>query len=622
MRRTTYILLLLALSMNLSAQKVATGDILMVSYEQHIDDKTAVLTLRNTTDQRVTYVRAKLTYMDESGKSLGKDEIRNEVNIMPHSTAQVYIKAPSRANLVYYMQKSEAPANARLYMVAFMLKDYRSEPVQVAPTDDSPTLWHVLRIGIGVIILLLLGLVLLLPVLFIKKRKKTPAELVLLVMGLTCTMPAQALNPSGTLPVVYVNTFGQPITDKETYINGTIYIDNLGLAEYDTLGTAANPRTMQIHGRGNWTWTGFDKKPYKIKLDVSAPVLGMPSGKRWALMAGADDNLGFLRNTVGYMLSETIGLRWTPHQVPVELVLNGSYEGLYFLTETIRIQPHRIDVARQPDNNTNPDSLFGGWLLEIDNYSADGQIHVTEGNGQNIAITVKTPDTLSVLQRNYITAEMQTLNAAIYEPTSAHWEQLIELDELARFYLVQEIIENTESFHGSCFFYRDTQDTAKWMFGPVWDFGNSFWRHQERFVYDGPSFPQYWIGQLASFPRFQTRVQELWHTFYTHDLDDLHTDIQTFCTHISQAAQRDAERWRRSNNVRTNGDMDYARQQFMNNLNWRVGWLYSQWGTGIDALPETPETNTTFRAIKRFENGQLVIIRNEKKYTPTGLTLQ
>ena len=71
----------------------------------------------------------------------------------------------------------------------------------------------------------------------------------------------QAVNPSGTLPVVYMTTnSGQAITDKENYVPGTVYIDPLSTS-YAALGSSSAPLTAQLKGRGNWTWSGFDKKP-------------------------------------------------------------------------------------------------------------------------------------------------------------------------------------------------------------------------------------------------------------------------------------------------------------------------------------------------------------------------
>lgn len=424
---------------------------------------------------------------------------------------------------------------------------------------------------------------------------------------------------SGTLPVMYVNTIGhQAINSKEEYISATCYIDSV-LPQFRAYASAVAPASVQIRGRGNWTWSSFDKKPYKLKLESGSKLLGMHKSKHWALMAGADDNLGFLRNPVGYMISDLLGMRWTPSCQPVELVLNGQYQGLYFLTETVRIDNKRIDITEQRDGCTDTDSITGGWLVEIDNYSSDGQVTFREGNGQWLMVTIKEPEVLSQPQRNYIQQQMLALNSAFYETTSAHWESMVDLDELAKYYLVQEIMEDCESFHGSCFIYKDMGADAKWFFGPVWDFGNAFNRHQGRFVYDHPSFDQYWIGQIATFPAFQTRVRELWHTFLHEDYELLCDSIRWFADEISAAAANDAVCWRDSRSVCKNGDMSARLAQFMDCLEWRVSWLRSQWGEGATSMPNADALQPASQ--KTVENGRIVIIRDGVRYSVLGYRL-
>ena len=78
------------------------------------------------------------------------------------------------------------------------------------------------------------------------------------------------------LPIIYINTAsGQEVKDKENYEDATIEIigsESLpGLAKMD----------MQIHGRGNVSWTAFTKKQsYTISLSSKQKVLGMPKHKK------------------------------------------------------------------------------------------------------------------------------------------------------------------------------------------------------------------------------------------------------------------------------------------------------------------------------------------------------
>ncbi|MBQ2608684.1 MAG: CotH kinase family protein [Paludibacteraceae bacterium] len=433
---------------------------------------------------------------------------------------------------------------------------------------------------------------------------------------------------SGTLPVVYINTQNQKAIDsKETYVPGSLYIDPLNTGQA-ALGTATEPIAAQFKGRGNYTWTGFDKKPYRIKFDVKQSVLGMPNNRHWCLLAHADDNLGFLKNTVGFMLSEQIGLRWTPRVRPVELVINGKYYGLYFLTEHVRIAGNRVKVTEQQDNSA--DSVSGGWLVEIDNYAEVGNINLTEGNGQQVMITIKEPEVLSTQQRNYIEGQMNGLNNAIWGNSSTKLWNMLDLDEAAKYYLVQEIMEDCESYHGSCFLYKDRDrngKSEKWFFGPVWDFGNAYNRHQETWIYDNPIFDQYWIGQLATWPEFQAKVRECWYVYYHSQQTKTRTQINDFVALITQAAKNDAVRWRNTQNYRDNSNMQSRQSEFLSRLNWRIQWLYSQWGEGTKPATwdiEQTESSTDYGTASKllYPDGRMVIIRNGQRYDLNGRLIE
>ena len=446
-----------------------------------------------------------------------------------------------------------------------------------------------------------------------------------IVIALVCLLSAgvQAVNPTGTLPIVYMNTTsGQAITDKENYVPGTVWIDPQS-SNYEALGSSSAPLAAELKGRGNWTWNGFDKKPYKIKFAAKQKVFGMPKNKHWVLLAGADDWLGYLKNPVGFMLSKAIGLRWTPGLVPVELVLNGNYQGLYFLTEHVRIDKNRVNIQEQEDGCTAADSITGGWLVEIDNYWSENNIEFYEGNGQHVMVSLDEPEVLSQVQRNYIEHQIYAINDALYGNSSAKLEQLIDIEEAAKYYLVQEIMEDCESYHGSCKLYKDRDGlgtTDKWKFGPVWDFGNAYDRHAERWIYDGPTWPQYWIGQLASWPVFQKAVKEQWWLFYHHHKDAVRQQAIDFANSLTEAAKRDAQVWNGTQNYRNNSNMAERRDDFINRYNWRINWLYQQWGEGIQPSTEGLEANgEQIEAQKILRNGQLLIRRGDKTYTVGGM---
>lgn len=430
---------------------------------------------------------------------------------------------------------------------------------------------------------------------------------------------SHAISYSGTLPVLHIETANrQEITSKDYYLQGTYYLDPMGAADIEAIGTKDSPLTLEIKGRGNWTWTGFDKKPYRLKLTEKAALMGMNKSKHFALLAHADDNKGFMRNTIGFYFSEQIGMAWTPKAKPVELVLNGDYKGLYFLTETIRVDKDRVNIVEQEDNETDSENITGGWLVEIDNYRDDPQIRFMEGDtGEEMAITYKTPEELSSAQEQFLRAEMERIDRLVYgDKNSDELWQYVDMDALAKFYIVQEITDNYESFHGSCYLYRDMGEGQKWMFGPVWDFGSAFNYDKEQYLYEGREWHNHWIPEMCKFPKFMDRVKEIWQWLHYYKYDSVYDYATEFANHITEAAKNDAERWK--DKGYGNRDMANRLKRIKERLQQTENWLVKQWGEGKATSVENVETGLSTDAVyynlqgMRVENpvkGQVYIVR-------------
>ena len=360
---------------------------------------------------------------------------------------------------------------------------------------------------------------------------------------------ANAVSPSGTLPVMYITTENnKPITSKEDYLNATYYLDAMGISGYENIGSKAAPKNMEIRGRGNYSWTGFDKKPYRIKLADKQALLGMKKSKHFALLAHADDSQnqkGFLRNAVGFELSKMLGMTYTPDAKPLEVVLNGDYIGLYFLTETIRVDKDRVNIVEQEDEETDASAITGGWLVEIDNYNTDPHITITEGGDvYTMWVTYKTPEALSPQQEAYLTEQITMLDKLIYgDKNSDELWKYLDMDALAKFYIVQELTDNYESFHGSCYLHKDIGANEKWHFGPVWDFGSSFNRDKSQYMYQGDVWHNHWIPEICKFPAFMARVKEIWREFYANEYNKIYSFIDAHEAQIAGAAVKDKERW-------------------------------------------------------------------------------
>ncbi len=286
-------------------------------------------------------------------------------------------------------------------------------------------------------------------------------------------------SPSETLPILYIETEDHtPITSKEYYLTGQYWLDPMKDSGTQAVGSAEAPLALQIRGRGNSSWIGGPKKPYKLKLDKKTELLGMPKNKHWALLHATE------HVAAGLLYGPIMGMKWTPSFRPVEVVLNGDYIGLYFLTETIRIDKNRVDIYEQEEEETDPSLIEGGWLVEIDNYDDEFQVTIPENDRWDLRITHHSPEVLSDVQRNWLIDEFTKVNAAIYcaDKSSAEWEEYIDLESMARYFIYQEVMDNPDGFNGSFYLHKDLAEGAKWVAGPFWD-PSCYYRQKTDYTY-------------------------------------------------------------------------------------------------------------------------------------------
>ncbi len=405
-----------------------------------------------------------------------------------------------------------------------------------------------------------------------------------------CSLSGYAYEHSGSLPVIYINTEKEIVDKAQGYVNASYWLENNG-CPVEALGSEAEPLPLEVKARGNYTWIAFDKKPYKLKLGKKTKLMGMEKNKHFALLAHADDPTGFSRNMAGFELSRRLGLAWTPADKPLEVYLNGDYRGLYFLTETIRVDDTRVNISEQ--NDLSDESVDGGWLVEIDNYDTDPHITVNEKESNYpIWFTYKSPEELTPGQEAYLQAQMEAINEAIFDSdkTSTRWQELIDIESAVRFYIVQEIVDNYESYHGSCYLYKDKGEESKWHFGPVWDFGNAFNRddgHKDKFVWEEPRFHQVWIGELYKFPAFQDKIKEVWKDFRDNGYPGFEEYMLDYAEAILPAQDANFQRWPQYGNSNIKDMIETT----IENVRESMQWLDNKWGDN-KTEPDVPGPGT------------------------------
>lgn len=423
----------------------------------------------------------------------------------------------------------------------------------------------------------------------------------------SCTDEIDAVNPpasspisiSGTLPVLYIDTENnKPIVSKEVYLNATYSLDPMGAEDIEALGTKAAPLPMQIRGRGHSSWKG-SKKPYKIKLEKKTSIMGMPKNKHWALLKPTENTVA------GLQLGKLMGMEWTPSFRPVEVVLNGDYIGLYFLTETIRIDENRVNIYEQQDGETNPDLIKGGWLVEVDNYHDEDQITIPECSRWNLTLRYHSPEDLSNAQLQWLTDEFKSINAAIYsaDKTSDVWEDYIDVESMARFFILQEVMDNPDGFHGSFYLHKDLTDNAKWIAGPIWDLV-CYNREKTDYTFRMKvhyGFTPHWIGEIIQYDSFCKAVERVWREVYPTRLSEIYNQIDEIVLPLGSAWANDCARWNEDPPQTAQLRADRIKNALRRNIEWFDNHLpVSQYASVQMPVEGNPDASVTVYNLQGF----------------------
>ncbi len=337
------------------------------------------------------------------------------------------------------------------------------------------------------------------------------------------------------------------ITSKEEYIACTVAID--GGEEFDNYSGSA-----RIRGRGNSTWHWYQKKPYRIKLDEQSEILGLGANKDWVLLANYRDPT-HLMNAIGFEMAHYMELPFTNHSRFVEVTLNGSYIGLYQLTEQIEIAKSRVNIDSKE-----------GLLLSLD--KDDGpelSPSATDNFWSSIfrlPVIVKSPEDQTSQQLDAIKADFAKLETAINNFDYNAVDKLLDIRSLIDYLLIQEMTYNVEvDAPRSIYMYKDKG--GKYAFGPVWDFdagfdfdwgsmytGHKYFASYKELVLGTDPVNHtggYWVNnfftQMFRNKTFKAEYKARWTEVSDGMLDYLLPHLDEIVENASDAMKRDATRW-------------------------------------------------------------------------------
>ena len=382
------------------------------------------------------------------------------------------------------------------------------------------------------------------------------------------------------LPIVRVETPGKKaVTSKTEWMDGaTIRIEMPD-------GSVNYEGDMLIKGRGNSTW-GYPKKPYALRLKEKDEILGMPSHKRWILLANWKDRT-IMRNDAAFWLSRHTGLPYTVRGQFVELVFNGQHKGNYYLCEQIKLNKNRVNIKEMDPMETDPKKITGGWLLELDTYYDYGN-YVDETHKFrnpdlfNLPWIVKSPDDdeISDVAYEYIQGWIRDLETLLKDNAKiqAHaYEEFLDVDTAIDYLIVEELTGNNDFYNywpsagpHSAYLYKERG--GKLYHGPVWDFDYHVFC---------PEFTHQWVGAtktifypaLLKDEKFRARLVERW-DLQKNELKKLPDYIDGQADLIRESERINHDLWPIDNNE--NGDermtfqesVDRIKKAFLDKWEW------------------------------------------------------
>lgn len=311
---------------------------------------------------------------------------------------------------------------------------------------------------------------------------------------------------------------------------------------------------MGIRGRGNSTWS-FPKKPWKVKLDEKASLLGMPADKEWALLANYADRT-LVRNIVAMKLSEICGFSWTPRMRSVEVYLNDEYQGVYTLCEHKKVSSDRVDIDLVGESDNDGEAVTGGYYFEIEQQQDETTVWMT---GMGVPMMFSDPEVPTDAQLAYAKKYFEDFEASLHSKDLADpakgYAAYIDVPSFIDYYIVQELTKNIDgNLRKSSFITKERGRKLEmyhlWDFDLTlgncgyfdWSVGNgpeNFWIKD---FTPGSWKGENWFNLMMEDPAFVDQLQKRWNQLKP-EFDKIPEFIDEQVFSLAKAQERNFQKW-------------------------------------------------------------------------------
>jgi len=298
---------------------------------------------------------------------------------------------------------------------------------------------------------------------------------------------ARSFDLTSQLPIVLLDDYGKGAsTSKTTYIDAAVMIFEPvnGTASLANLPTVATRAGFHLRGQSS---ASFPQKPYKIEFrdnadaDAKYAIAGMPADADWALIAPYYDR-AIIRNPFTYTLGRDMGLM-APRSANVEVYLNFTskpiadtdYQGIYWWSETIKINGHRMDMADLKAADITAPEITGGYIFKFDQLGTDAMApHLTCKAATGVTcwtdceLTDPVPLPAPTEQLAYITDYVQSFHNTLFTTPIGNYGQYIDVASFVDYLIISELTRNSDAYNRSAYFNKDKD--AGLRGGPLWDY--------------------------------------------------------------------------------------------------------------------------------------------------------
>ena len=267
--------------------------------------------------------------------------------------------------------------------------------------------------------------------------------------------------------------------DGETMLAAQVHIVDHSDANNHPDDAPTLSSSMLIRIRGNSS-RYFEKKSYLLRLTEAdgsyneQEVLGMEPHYEWALHGPYMDK-SLIRNYMWYNIAGEI-MDWAPNVRFCEVIVNGEYQGLYLMTETITSGKESRLKLTEPMQDANKT----GFVVRLDRGSSNPLKNINTftqyayRNLQKMDIKYPRAGDLTPELAREISQEVsdfeKTLYSYDYDTDDYGYWHSIDTDSFVDFFILNEFTANYDAGWLSTYLYKDVGGKYKMV---IWDFNSA-----------------------------------------------------------------------------------------------------------------------------------------------------